>query len=1215
MISRKEDPMSGRRPLVISGPNRQMLHDLRDSLSHIRGSHSDQSDPLPNRPELSQSTPNLLENKSSFSRDGYNRKALAQIRSKLRPFQTDRNDDGMSNSTGASSQGSEDGESRGASLEEQELSNRLSKLNDLKGKNGVKNTIANPYSKPVKRKPSFESKYGKAPSETDQRSDTASPLTSVASRVPPVYEVNHASRQGTPHSTPSVTVNGDQTPPPVPPRAPIITSSTETVVVETTMTGSLPTTARLQAPPMMVQPAGGQVLKTNPPTPQQYIAYSTVQVAQSTPPPPQSQNPPTPSPSGSGPVTPQRGMSPVGRQPVIIQNAKSHPVGHYPANAINSANGLGQNITIKCPPPYSQSRTNTPATVKISGNNLNSVQIKLPKPQSAGTSQPQPMHTWGAKQPHIVMQSVESVAVSKPMLQMATGPGQSPQNPQTSTGSYISSYQAQINPSNNGIPSATQLQASNNIQIQITRQSPQMLTPEQYAAHLQNQSQKRGLQTRISTPQFPSNVYGMYYRPSSETPTSTPRSDSPNSSRATNQSPMSIHSTTSTPSTNSDIPDKPPPPYPGRSVQVVQPILQPVPQYNQPPSQYPHLPHQLHHQITAMPPQVPQGFTPLQVPHTTAPPVYHSDSPQPPIPPRVPLVQVSESSEASSTLVPTSKPNVGAGPPPIPPPPNKQTPSVQTVNINGANKDDETDETLSTVSDASSTQEKTRCTSPMPERKNEFKDCDRLRPEGRLKNYSPQAFKFYMEQHVENVLKACKERVTRRFQLEREMNKVGLSEDAQQQMRRMLNQKESNYIRLRRAKMRRDMFEKIKTLGVGAFGEVSLVRKRDVGHLYAMKTLRKSDVLKRNQVAHVKAERDILAEADNEWVVKLYYSYQDRDNLYFVMDYVPGGDLMGLLIKFGIFKEDLAQCYIAELVLAIESVHKMGFIHRDIKPDNILIDKDGHIKLTDFGLCTGFRWTHNSKYYQKDGLHPRQDSMDVSCAMEVECRCNEILKPLERRRQRERHRCLAHSLVGTPNYIAPEVLLREGYTSCCDWWSVGVILYEMLVGQPPFYANTPAETQWKVIHWDETLKIPPEASLSEAAKDLIINLCCSSDKRLGRNGATEIKRHPYFKNINFEGLRKSQPPWKPKIKHAMDTSYFDEIDGKFDDDSEEEMQKPDHPINGKHPEHAFLEFTFRRFFDDGGHPYPSMKEDPSPPVIDSNEMPTTKDSSSAPVYV
>lgn len=181
----------------------------------------------------------------------------------------------------------------------------------------------------------------------------------------------------------------------------------------------------------------------------------------------------------------------------------------------------------------------------------------------------------------------------------------------------------------------------------------------------------------------------------------------------------------------------------------------------------------------------------------------------------------------------------------------------------------------------------------------------------------------------------------------------------------MLNQKESNYNRLRRAKMEKSMFVKIKTLGIGAFGEVCLTRKVDTGALYAMKTLRKKDVLNRNQVAHVKAERDILSEADNEWVVRLYYSFQDRDSLYFVMDYIPGGDMMSLLIRMGVFPEPLARFYVAELTLAIESVHKMGFIHRDIKPDNILIDLDGHIKLTDFGLCTGFRWTHNSKYYQK----------------------------------------------------------------------------------------------------------------------------------------------------------------------------------------------------------------------------------------------------------
>lgn len=201
-------------------------------------------------------------------------------------------------------------------------------------------------------------------------------------------------------------------------------------------------------------------------------------------------------------------------------------------------------------------------------------------------------------------------------------------------------------------------------------------------------------------------------------------------------------------------------------------------------------------------------------------------------------------------------------------------------------------------------------------------------------------------------------------------------------MRKILYQKESNYNRLKRAKMDKSMFVKIKTLGIGAFGEVCLACKVDTHALYAMKTLRKKDVLNRNQVAHVKAERDILAEADNEWVVKLYYSFQDKDSLYFVMDYIPGGDMMSLLIRMEVFPEHLARFYIAELTLAIESVHKMGFIHRDIKPDNILIDLDGHIKLTDFGLCTGFRWTHNSKYYQKgtpSGLlchppHPLGDS-------------------------------------------------------------------------------------------------------------------------------------------------------------------------------------------------------------------------------------------------
>ncbi|KAJ6635553.1 Serine/threonine-protein kinase Warts [Pseudolycoriella hygida] len=480
-----------------------------------------------------------------------------------------------------------------------------------------------------------------------------------------------------------------------------------------------------------------------------------------------------------------------------------------------------------------------------------------------------------------------------------------------------------------------------------------------------------------------------------------------------------------------------------------------------------------------------------------------------------------------------------------------------------------------TVSSVNTPETTVKHQSPIPQRKQISKEKEDERKAFRIKHYSPQAFKFYMEQHVENVLKSYKQRTFRRNQLEREMSKINLSEEAQVQLRKMLNQKESNYIRLKRAKMDKSMFTKVQHIGVGAFGEVTLVRKIDAtNHLYAMKTLRKSDVLKRNQMAHIKAERDILAEADNEWVVKLYYSFQDNDNLYFVMDYIPGGDLMNLLIKKEIFDEPLARFYIAELTCAIESVHKMGFIHRDIKPDNVLIDADGHIKLTDFGLCTGFRWTHDSKYYQKNG-HARQHSMEP---WDTE---DGSTKPtvLERRRQRERQRCLAHSLVGTPNYIAPEVLERSGYTQLCDWWSVGVILYEMLVGKTPFLANSAAETQLKVINYRKTLHIPAAANLTESASDLILRLCTSPDRRLGINGSNEVKEHPFFNGVDFSlDLRQQTAPYKPKIAHALDTSNFDTIDP--DQLHNSPSNSFDLSNDPEKPLHGFYEFTFRRFFTD-----------------------------------
>ncbi|XP_051731029.1 serine/threonine-protein kinase LATS1 isoform X1 [Ctenopharyngodon idella] len=585
--------------------------------------------------------------------------------------------------------------------------------------------------------------------------------------------------------------------------------------------------------------------------------------------------------------------------------------------------------------------------------------------------------------------------------------------------------------------------------------------------------------------------------------------------------------------------------------------------------------------------------------HTAVAPTHPPWLQQPPPPPTA-------YQEPPALTAAAEVPSYQGPPPPYPkhllqqpPPPGydpSPTPKPSNKEEDGADNDNDTDSTCSSErAEASEEREKKQITtSPVPVRR--YKRDEERKGESRVPMYSPQAFKFFMEQHVENILKNHQQRIRRKKQLESEMQRVGLSGDAQEQMRMMLSQKESNYIRLKRAKMDKSMFDKIKTLGIGAFGEVCLARKVDTGALYAMKTLRKKDVLLRNQVAHVKAERDILAEADNEWVVRLYYSFQDKDNLYFVMDYIPGGDMMSLLIRMGIFQEDLAQFYIAELTCAVESVHKMGFIHRDIKPDNILIDRDGHIKLTDFGLCTGFRWTHDSKYYQS-GDHVRQDSMDFSKEWEdpASCRCGDRLKPLERRAARQHQRCLAHSLVGTPNYIAPEVLLRTGYTQLCDWWSVGVILYEMLVGQPPFLATTPLETQMKVINWQTTLHIPLQAKLSPEATDLILKLCRGPDDRLGKNGADEIKAQPFFKSIDFSTDLRQQhyAPYIPKITHCTDTSNFDPVDPDklWSDDADSNHNDTLNRWfkNGKHPEHAFYEFTFRRFFDDNGHPYSCPK--------------------------
>ena len=316
--------------------------------------------------------------------------------------------------------------------------------------------------------------------------------------------------------------------------------------------------------------------------------------------------------------------------------------------------------------------------------------------------------------------------------------------------------------------------------------------------------------------------------------------------------------------------------------------------------------------------------------------------------------------------------------------------------------------------------------------------------------------------------------------------------------------------------------------GTGAFGKVSLVYNEELKRYFAMKSLKKDYIKKYQQTKHTKEERKIMEKIDYPFISKLYYAFQTKKSLFMITEFMAGGEMFHHLHECGHFDENRARFYIAELVLAIDHLHKNNILYRDLKPENILLDEIGHIKLTDFGL-------------------------------------SKIMNDIEKDK--------TYTVCGTPIYVAPEVLSGRGYNKLVDWWSLGVLLYEFLAGYSPF-----REMKNRIDLNIYKKKLKQDPLISDTAFNLIKNLCkTNASDRLGKN-VSEIKSHKFFEDVDWIKLEKKQitPPFKPKIRYQGDVRNFDKM---FTDmpitstlGTKDQMMNPSSTI--KNSKSTYINFTY-----------------------------------------